>query len=120
MRKPRVQIEYTTVLRQLWLAGVAVADIAVWLGVHDSTVRSISRRAGLPARGRIEAGPRPADVLGINTASAVPLADGAPDDLPAAVRRTGGRYADMAALAQAQGLSLARVQQLWHRMRVSA
>tara|TARA_Y100001951_G_scaffold104016_1_gene114344 strand:- start:8234 stop:8581 length:348 start_codon:yes stop_codon:yes gene_type:complete len=100
-------------LRVLWGAGVPTAVIAKTFSASDTAVRRAAQQCGLPRR------PRGAPShVGAKKREPVPEPS-APRPLTG-IAATGGRYAELAAYAEAEGITLTRAQQEWHRYRAGA
>ena len=117
-RKPaKVGAAKIAKLRQLWADGVGPNDIASALGISRQSVGVIARREGLPER----AGMR----KGGNRRSTTPAPVSAPQIDPYAdvegidgeILRTRGRYAQLAAVALFNGLTMREVTCRWHKLR---
>ena len=100
-------------LRVLWEAGVPTSVIAKTFGMSDTSVLRAANRCGLPRRLRGTPGH-----VGAKKREPVPEPS-APRPLTG-IAATGGRYAELAAYAEAEGITLARAQQEWHRYRAGA
>jgi hypothetical protein len=117
-RKPaKVGAAKIAKLRQLWADGVRANDIASALGISRQSVNVIARRESLPER----AGMR----KGGNRRSKEPAPASAPQKDPYAdvqgiegeILRTRGRYAQLAAVALFNGLTMREVTCRWHKLR---
>lgn len=117
-RKP-AKVGYAKIgkLRQLWADGVSPNDIASALGISRQSVGVIARREGLPER--------PGMRKGGNRRSKLPAPVSAPQIDPYAdvqgvdgeILRTRGRYAQLAAVALFNGLTMREVTCRWHKLR---
>ena len=117
-RKPaKVGASKIAKLRQMWADGVGPNDIANALGISRQSVGVIARREGLPERAGIRKGgnrrskePAPASAPQIDPYADVPGVDGE-------ILRTRGRYAQLAAVALFNGMTMREVTCRWHRLR---
>lgn len=117
-RKP-AKVGYAKIakLRQLWADGVGPNDIASALGISRQSVGVIARREGLPERpGMRKGGNRrskePAPVI---APQIDPYAD--VEGIEGEILRTRGRYAQLAAVALFNGLTMREVTCRWHKLR---
>ena len=117
-RKP-AKVGYAKIakLRQLWADGVGPNDIASALGISRQSVGVIARREGLPERPGMRKGgnrrskePAPVSAPQVDPYADVPGVDGE-------ILRTRGRYAQLAAVALFNGLTMREVTCRWHKLR---
>jgi len=101
-------------LRELWLAGWSSPDIGVEFNCSYSAVSVMARRMGLPPRSKsaLRRKPAPQLVAAPVRAPAAPLSP-----LEADVKQSGGRWAALAAVAVAHGVTATKAQQVWHLVR---
>jgi hypothetical protein len=117
-RKPaKVGAAKIAKLRQLWADGVGPNDIASALGISRQSVGVIARREGLPERPGMRKGgnrrskePAPVSAPQIDPYAGVEGIDGE-------ILRTRGRYAQLAAVALFNGLTMREVTCRWHKCR---
>ncbi|MFN3646252.1 MAG: hypothetical protein ACK4S2_07020 [Gemmobacter sp.] len=131
MSRPRVsRPPRAAIVAALDLHGSTVAA-AEALGLHESSLRRVMREmqilsptarglprvsrpagagAGLHSKPRKDAPKPPALPVGRDTAFI--------DDRAASLASTGGRYADLCAWADRNGLSFRQAQQRWHQLRL--
>jgi hypothetical protein len=117
-RKPaKVGAAKIAKLRQLWADGVRANDIASALGISRQSVNVIARRESLPERAGMRKGgnrqskePAPASAPQID-----PYAD--VQGIEGEILRTRGRYAQLAAVALFNGLTMREVTCRWHKLR---
>lgn len=94
----------------MWLAGTSLAEIADTLGCNVKTVRRASRRLQLPQRQYVG---RTWVIVG--PANSEPDEKPAPRDLTGRLIATGGKWAALAEIADAEGLTMTQIQQRYHR-----
>ena len=117
-RKPaKVGAAKIAKLRQLWADGVRANDIASALGISRQSVNVIARRESLPERAGMRKGgnrrskePAPASAPQIDPYAGVQGIEGE-------ILRTRGRYAQLAAVALFNGLTMREVTCHWHKCR---
>ena len=117
-RKPaKVGAAKIAKLRQLWADGVRANDIASALGISRQSVNVIARRESLPERAGMRKGgnrrskePAPASAPQIDPYAGVQGIEGE-------ILRTRGRYAQLAAVALFNGLTMREVTCRWHKCR---
>ena len=117
-RKPaKVGAAKIAKLRQLWADGVRANDIASALGISRQSVNVIARRESLPERAGMRKGgnrrskePAPASAPQIDPYAGVQGIEGE-------ILRTRGRYAQLAAVALFNGLTMREVTCRWHKLR---
>jgi hypothetical protein len=98
------------IIRQRYLAGDMIKDIAADFGMHKSTIGSRIKAMGLPSRcPRAETSTAPA------TRHVEPVA--IPDTIEGRILATKGRYSALAQIADDEGLPLGTVMFRWHRVR---
>jgi hypothetical protein len=136
---PKTRLPDCPTFRQLWMERVSRTDIAGRFGVSLTDVTGLAKAYGYPERSSVRMvpqGPMPsrapvADPKRLAEAAAPKKRD-LPDfkaealatdrwspDRIVAVFRTGGRYAELTALAQSWGVPLTALVGLWHRVRVA-
>jgi hypothetical protein len=117
-RKPaKVGAAKIAKLRQLWADGVRANDIASALGISRQSVNVIARRESLPERAGMRKGgnrrskePAPVSAPQIDPYAGVQGIEGE-------ILRTRGRYAQLAAVALFNGLTMREVTCRWHKLR---
>ena len=117
-RKPaKVGAAKIAKLRQLWLDGVGPNDIAKEVGISRQSVGVIARRDGLPERAGMHKNgyrtPEPQEPFVAPQKD--PYAD--VEGIEGEILRTRGRYAQLAAVALFNGLTMREVTCRWHKLR---
>ena len=117
-RKPaKVGAAKIAKLRQLWLDGVGPNDIAKEVGISRQSVGVIARREGFPERAGMHKNgyraPEPQEPFVAPQKD--PYAD--VDGIEGEILRTRGRYAQLAAVALFNGMTMREVTCLWHKLR---
>lgn len=117
-RKP-AKVGYAKIakLRQLWADGVSPNDIASALGISRQSVGVIARREGLPERPGMRKGGnrRSKEPAPVSAPQIDPYAD--VEGIEGEILRTRGRYAQLAAVALFNGLTMREVTCRWHKLR---
>jgi DNA-binding CsgD family transcriptional regulator len=98
----------------LWLEGHTPSEIARRLGVDPKRLHGATRRFNLPARAMVSRGKY--RVIA-QEQEAEPEAQPAPTDLTGRLLATKGRWAELAKVADKHGLTMAQVQQRYHKAR---
>lgn len=117
-RKPaKVGAAKIAKLRQLWMDGVGPNDIAKEVGVSRQSVGVIARREGFPERAGMRKGgyrvPEPPEPFVAPQKD--PYAD--VEGVDGEILRTHGRYAQLAAVALFNGMTMREVTCRWHKLR---
>jgi DNA-binding CsgD family transcriptional regulator len=95
----------------LWLAGASLQQIADEIGCTVATLKRNVDRLDLPSREYV------GNRWRLVGAPAQPTAQPAPTDLTGRLLATKGRWAELAKVADKHGLTMAQVQQRYHKAR---
>jgi hypothetical protein len=107
----------TALSDEMWMAGVSVAEMAAHLQIGQDTIRARVRSGKVPPRDGVL---RPLTLQDFMAARSAGAAVGQDGIAAGSILATKGRYAALAEFAVANGVTLARAQQLWHQRRVVA
>ena len=135
---PKLSLPDCPTFRRMWRDKVPGAEIAARFGLkHAGSVHTAARRYDYPPRSgewcphelaALDPDEAPIEdpfgrgkgPVSTDAVRAMRPDDRWPLDRDAALIRSGGRYAELCALAENWGLPFRAVQQRWHRLRVAA